>query len=377
MILPTLGGTCGRDAQGRCVEPFIPFTNSLFPLRSTYGVTNFSCPAGASDLTDTDNFNGLPVLLKGLMMSMDYVKSVSAGNPPEKACTLDFNPLQLVNNVPAAFLNRFMSLGNGVSVSAWYDNLHNTAYDMKSALGCFVSGNSEKTLYPGILEPMLSVGPDSVDIAGIPAIDAQLDGIMLNLLELSNWRTIVEEKLIELAEVRINADSLAKALVALFRQLGVTTACSGCGIVKTAGYSLVSLPEREDNIPYYMTRACTVVINGVALRADELPSAKGEHKVWLNVSFEETSLDNPKTKIYTPVRAVLAKDTGGDASIQIGGVHAVSTNKFKLYIIDQVQCNLNLTLIKTDNGFVFTNGEGGFGGVGFGECDNEQGSSSQ
>ena len=323
-----------------------------------------------------DNYYNLPEKIKGFVMVIDVLKEFSGVTAPEKSCNTNMDPY----SNPAGFLNLYAQKGG---ICVWKYDKESSYSGLTNSLLCAKADadDTEHTLYPAILEPILDTDFPPVTIDVPTNVDAQLDSIMIIIAFLINWRILVEKKINDIYNKLKAIGSIRNLLVSM--AMNSTTQCDCFSITWSSGR--VS-GKGNPSSPKYDISGCAIDINGESVWVEGKENATAPF-----FAYADIELDGDEDGLY--VSSAKVKTTSGGAPsgghmriiIGIGEVRLVEGSDAKtksgkvsshdgsywMYVVEQDNCHPNTEAVRTDSeGFLYiqSGGEIPFTAYDYEEC---------
>lgn len=324
-------------AQNRC--GYTGYTcNFTYSLPEAFQTNDFTfdasvdtVPTSTSWDTRMDNYYNLPTLVLGSVLTADLMQDMRfpSTDPgyekyPELTCPVStsdpnadmYNSYQKTSSTATNGRIKYRTEVNPSTTTP------SSYTDISSAFVNTVSVSSgtvtEKTMFPGILEPMLDVELPAVGVTTITNMDAALDGIMMANIKMTQWRDIINSNVNVLFQKVRHISSLRNLLISE----NLESRCNQFQIKQTLSGTKrrVVLYEDSDStaVVTYKITGGTVTINDVPVVVPGLsplgsfdPGERftddGEHiTAYLNVLYANSLAPNA-TISSTPTEYLVAR----------------------------------------------------------------------
>lgn len=319
-----------------------------------------------------DNYGNLPGQVAGFVMSLKKVFEDSGTDVPEvEECggVYDNNKTYAHANAiatvdPERYNYEIMDETMAGTTKSQSTKYSGESYQGETAPNRGDTGIKDQTLYPALLEPMLHASFDPVPVEVSPVTDFYLDGIIMALYKLNEWRGIVDNKINDII------DQLKH--IAGLRNLFIETQMKG-GCVN--GFEIQHVKKTPLGIsgtpsaPVYMCTGGTARINGSSFSCASLTDLVAPFYVYLNI-FLAADTSNFGTG-YAVQRIALGKSKAGQVSVGIGGVVSCLTSdpikhgidltapRYAMWKIIQENCEIDISIYKASgSGFVYYTSSG-------------------
>lgn len=328
-----------------------------------------------------DNYGNLPGQVAGFVMSLKKVFSDEGTTVPEVGeCGGMYNTAKTYSNELAIANITPDDVKDSDKEEAYaYELMDNTMagttkaistkYDGEPYIGNIApikgdDGIKDQTLYPALLEPMLHAAFDPVPVEVSPVTDFYLDGIIMALFKLNEWRGIIDTKINDIIDQLNHIAGLRN----LFIETQMKGGCKdGFEIqhVKNTPLGISGLPRG----PEYMCTGGTAKINGATFSCSSLTGLTAPFYVYLNIFL--TADTSSFGTGYSVQSIALGTSKAGQVSVGIGGVVSCLTGdpvkhgidkmapRYAMWKIIQETCEIDISIYKaTGQGFVYYSSSG-------------------
>lgn len=305
-----------------------------------------------------DNYLNLPVKTRGFVTTWKPVPDMNSNDTSDpEAVTVDLTApeeecRENYDIDAGGFLDYFRRVYRTKVIARANDGTAPTPYvPLISRLVCF----SDACLEPGVIEPVLPVAQPTPAWPVVTQAESGLDGASLAIVNLNQWRNIVNLWLNNTARSLTHIWGLRSLLIKIMQG---THADTNVFHIDTQDDVLTwdtESPSMPVTVPTFTVHAGSIMVNGASVSASDISVSTGnaDHVyVWLNITLDNC---DSATGQYGSVSAALgtSRATGSNVfSVGIGGIRKLAVARdngipaYYLYQITQERKTVAVDIVR-------------------------------